>query len=394
METQSSYSSLDFLISTRREAMHLAPVIHAFRKLSGAKTRLVSLQSSQKDLNEVLHSLSLRADIQWGIRGTEPNSGTYLGEINMLMSELWSRGKPDWLISFGHEDIAFAVSSAAFQNKIPIAHIEDINHLPKAWFSSPHIQRSHKSISILSDLLFTSSVQARNRLVHDGVKEEFIFSVGSTIRESGTIILENLCANEQLATLSRDCSDATRQRISAGRFILVDIQNPESVNRFVEVLPSVMEENPDMTPIFQSNNNIVFESISRHPLFRDSSKIFKPKHMQRCALIYKSACVMTDNDDVLEECSAFDTKGILLADNTDRVDIISSGSASIAAIRAELLARQIRAIVNERSSQKEKTGGSPGGQYPTAAKIVEAITSRTGEIARKERRELLSRQAG
>jgi UDP-N-acetylglucosamine 2-epimerase len=116
--------------------------------------------------------------------------------------------------------------------------------------------------------------------------------------------------------------------------------------------------------------------------------------MQRCALIYKSACVMTDNDDVLEECSAFDTKGILLADNTDRVDIISSGSASIAAIRAELLARQIRAIVNERSSQKEKTGSSPIGQYPTAAKIVEAITSRTGEIARKERRELLSRQAG
>jgi len=39
METQSSYSSLDFLISTRREAMHLAPVIHAFRKLSGAKDK-------------------------------------------------------------------------------------------------------------------------------------------------------------------------------------------------------------------------------------------------------------------------------------------------------------------------------------------------------------------
>ena len=374
--------------------MHLAPVIHAFRSMSGAKTRLVSLQSCQKDLNEVLHSLSLRADIQWGIRGTEPNSGTYLGEINMLMSELWSRGKPEWLISFGHEDIAFAVSSAAFQNKIPIAHIEDINHLPKAWLANPHSQRSHKSISILSDLLFTSSVQARNRLVHDGVKEEFIFSVGSTIRESGSIILENLCPAEQLTTISRDCSDSARQKICAGRFILIDIQKPESVNRFVEALPFVIEANPNLMPILQSNDPVVFEAISVHALFRDTSKIFKPRHLQRCALIHKAACVMTDNDDTLEECFAFDTKGILLGVNTDRVDIISSGSASIAAIRAELLARQIRAIINESSGQKAKTSNTTAKQYSTAAKIVEAITSRTGEIVRREKRELLSRQAG
>ncbi|MFZ9519072.1 MAG: UDP-N-acetylglucosamine 2-epimerase [Silvanigrellaceae bacterium] len=393
MESEIRTTTLDFLISSRREAMHLAPVIHCFRKQRHLRLRVVSLVSNQQDLNEVLQSLSLPADIQLGIRGTEPNSGTYLGEINMLMSELWSRDRPHWLVSFGHEDIAFAVSSAAFQNKIPIAHIEDVNRVPGAWMTNHRKQRTHKSIAIMSDLIFTTSVQARNRLIHEGIREETIFPVGTTISESGKIILANLCPGEHLDAICRDSSDSTKRKIVAGRYILADIRYPESANKFAEILPVVAEENPDLMIVIHSSEQRALELLSQSPNVRNTARIFKPKHLQRCSLFYKAACVLTDNDESLEECSAFGTKGVLLGESTERFDIVASGMASIAAIRAELLARQIRDFAHESCIKSKKPGELKSNSYPVSARIVDALTSQTNEISQREKIEPLSRQA-
>lgn len=389
-------STLDVIVGSRREALHLAPIVHTFREKLAIETRLIAILSGQNQVCETLSSVSLQPDIQWTIRGTEQNSGTYLGEINVLLSELWSRTKADWLLIFGHNELTFASAVAAFQNRVPIAHIENNNICADSPVGPRHTNQSHRSISILSDLHFTCNSEMKYALIHDGIKEESIFTVGSTLIESSQRIIENISTEEFLKSLFNKFNSELVRKILDGQFFLFDLESCKYLNHLSDSIPAILSQSSELIPLIHAPSDSTRLNLQKSKLFEQVIMLDKLKHLQRCALLFKAACVLTDNDDTLEECSAFGTKGILIHERTNRSDLMSSGAASIADVRGNTLHKQIFSCKQEAKFKSKQIcmRAVHSSAFTASHEILRAITSQTNESVEKEKIELLSQRAG
>lgn len=388
--------TVDVVLSSRRETLHLAPVIHALRVSENFRARIIVIQTQRDDVDETLDSLSLRADILWNIHGAQKNSGTYFGEINVLLSELWTQRKSDFLLSFGHSGAAFAAAVAAFQNNVSIAHLDDLGGSHPYRHLSRQALQSCRSIAILSQLHFTVSNEAKNLLLHEGVSEENIFSVGSTLSDSTRQIQTQLNSGTLVGELFSNKYATLAERILHGQFFYVEVESERSLAILAEVLPycRVCQDFP--TPVLNIQNKSLLQKIESDKAYQATNRVSHLRHLQRCALLLKASLVITDNEDTLEESVAFGTMGILLKEHTIRTDLINSGLASVAAPGCELVIAQIDRCLQE-SRRRRSPSENPSKPVPethAATKIVRAITNRINESVQREKTSLLSRQAG
>jgi UDP-N-acetylglucosamine 2-epimerase len=299
-------------------------------------------------------------------------------------------------LNFGHHDTTLTASVAAFHNQIPIAHIEDLNDFNSEKFFSAHLQRSHRSVAVLAELLFTPSAFAKNALIHEGINENMIYSVGSTLSDITHLIMQGYSRSDCLRTLFSSLSNLRMQQIIRGDFLILDLLYPSNIHKTVELLPRIIELNKDFLPIFISRDINMVDSFRQQSCLEGILSLEHVNHLQRCSLLAQASCVVTDNEDTLEECTAYGTKGILLKEHTGRFDLISSGLATIAAPQPELLCGQ---IISARRGNHQKSLHLPSlhaSSTATASKqIVQALlTSRTSGISQKSKTEPLSRRAG
>lgn len=388
--------TVDVVLSSRRETLHLAPVIHALRADLNCMVRVIVIKTQRSDVDETLDSLALRADILWNIHGAQKNSGTYFGEINVLLSELWAQRQTDFLLSFGHSGATFAAAVAAFQNNVSIAHIDDLGGLHPYRHLPRQAQQSCRSIAILSQLHFTVSNEAKKILLHEGISEENIFSVGSTLADSARQIQQQLNSRTFIGELFNSGFSALGDRILQGQFFYVEIESERSLAILAEVLPYCAVSQDFPIPVLHIQNKSLLQKVESDRGFQAACKVSQLRHLQRCALLLKACIVITDSEDTLEESVAFGTMGILLKEHTLRVDLINSGLASVAPQGCELVIAQIDRCLQQsrgRNLRREPTA-LPASEGGAATKIVRAITNRISESVRRGKTSLLSRQAG
>ncbi|MEY3903682.1 MAG: hypothetical protein RL189_2988 [Pseudomonadota bacterium] len=388
--------TVDVVLSSRRETLHLAPVIHALRAERNCRVRVVVIKTQRSDVDETLDSLSLRADILLNIHGAQKNSGTYFGEINVLLAELWAQRQTHFLLSFGHSGATFAAAVAAFQNNVSIAHMDDLGGLHPYRHLPRQAQQSCRSIAILSQLHFTVSNEAKKILLHEGISEENIFSVGSTLEDSAKLIQQQLNSRTYVSELFNDGFANLGDRILRGHFFYVEIESERSLAILAEVLPYYAVSQDFPVPVLHIQNKSLLQRVESDKAYQATCKVSQLRHLQRCALLMKANLVLTDCEDTLEESVAFGTMGILLREHTLRTDLINSGLASVAPQGCELVIAQIDRCLQQprgRNSSGEFSAARAS-ESCAASKIVRAITSRTDESARRGKTSLLSRQAG
>lgn len=391
-----SLPRLDVVLGSRREVLHLAPIIHELRQTTTMQVRLISILTKQKDVLDALDSLSLRPDIQWSILGTDHNSGTYFGEISILLSELWRTQKAKWLLSFGHSEIMVAAVVTAFQNQVPVAHLEDVNIPADPQSDERHADLAHRLVSILSDLHFTPSVQAKNQLIHNGISENMIYSVGSTLPDARCRLFENFSVTDTLRNVAHQWTTEKQEQLINGKFFAIDLHSNQCLNKIVELLPQIHEHGPDILPLIVANGSNWMREFENLIEGLPLTVIHNPKHLQRCALLLKAKFIMTDSEDTLEECAAYGSKCFLLQDQTSRIDLVSSGVVSMNFGKAEFFSKQLKILLfdsenNTKSIQKAQASGSSSS---ASLKIVEALTNQTDGNVQREKTLFRSRSAG
>lgn len=395
MDTQ---INLDVVVGHKREILHIAPVVHELLKHDVFNVRLITIQPPASDISDALRSLSLQSDIDWKIRGTQTESGVYLSEFGILLAELWERRRPHWVLNFGHGEHSFSAAMTAFQNQISIAHICDPYRSTMTFSPSRHTQQAVKSISIISDLLFAPTVHAKNMLLHEGISEKTIYVVGCTLSDAHQLPFKKAASDILTRTLSRTLSDKIMHLMNSGRFFLIHLNSDGCIKNQVDLLTTIRLRGFDIMPVVLGMNEDVVHRLNNEVGSLSSCAVILPRlnYQQRLAVISLASCVLTDNDDTLEECAVFGTRGLLVDEHSGRFDLLSGGLASIAPQHAEGQMRLIRSCFYDRNLQR-----APHSQ-PTrisdsssaSAKIVRALTSRTNESVQKVKTSLLSRRAG
>ena len=107
--------------------------------------------------------------------------GQQTGKILELYEKVLIREKPDMIIVFGDVNSTIACSLAAAKLAIPISHVES-GLRSFDWNMPEEINRV--LTDKLSKLLFTTSPEAKDNLINEGISEKNIHFVGNTMIDS------------------------------------------------------------------------------------------------------------------------------------------------------------------------------------------------------------------
>lgn len=388
---------VDVIISSFREGMHLAPVIHSLRQDFGQNVRVITFPAIERDLDRMINNLDLSSDIQWRVFGTSSQPSLILGEIHLLLGELWSQTRPSWFLSFGHDPITFSSISSAFQSNVPTAHIFDANKSHQNNFSYSHDSQIRKSINAMASIHFTPNIQIRNKLIVEGINERNVYTVGSTIVDSCRLLMNSVFFNDHEGHLFLHRDEHKIKSLEPRRTILIELTEVSSQSGVdFDFISNIIRD-------FSSFSFIIIESeqdqeianklrvISNQIVFLQNLDL-----MQKSFLLSRVCCAISASIETLEQGAAFGAKGILLHSETERSDLVCSGSIRLLEAYQAGHFEQFRAELNlmidnrrgEKNSHLQRQEESA-----SARRIAQALTSRTVESVEILKTSLLRPQA-
>jgi UDP-N-acetylglucosamine 2-epimerase (non-hydrolysing) len=383
---------VDIMISSRSDAMHLAPVVHAMRQFPLWESRIFVLQDEEEDLDSTLITLGLTPTVSWRLRGIRAQPTLFLGELLIFLNDLWCQRSPDWILIYGHSSFAFSCSFAASEKDIRIANFIDADHRS---FSDRTECQMRNTISSMSSLHFIANAHIRNSLIQGGVDDRRIYVVGSTIGETVETIRRNWPSANERPNLSGALPEFSKDEWEPKDFIFCSLTEPEAREFFsTSFCSEISRRIPDTLIVFEARKCEL--SFTAENVQTNVVQIERASHLQLCRLLENALCVLSDSAELLDECTSYGTPGILLQANTDRIDLICSGRVTMAERFPQNLLKQISSLARapKKKIKEERVFlESRAESVHSSARIAQAITSQTNETGQKEKTSLLHPQA-
>lgn len=379
--------TVDFVIASRTDVLHLSPVIKELRDRNQDSVRIITIQEQGNSLRDMLGALDLSPDVCWTVRGTETRPSLLLAEVYMLLNELWSAAPSSWLMNYGCSRFTYPCVFAAFQNEVSVAHIYDSNSSTPATERELRLQRV---VSTVSDLHFTKNTQVKNGLISDGIKEQIIFSVGSTIPDFGREILSNSQLRQKASSEILDAMRKYSDHRNSPKIIAVEVNPAKNLLlEFASLMNDQAELDGDFKIIFFTSYDSTLDRNSfKAKSIQGGIETLSLSHWDRCFLFTHSFCVLSDSPETIDEARAFGALGLLLQEQTKRFDLLSDGHVSLAGSHPHEWLRGVIAMSKKSTSAVEKP--APQFAYPTTGQsaarlIANAITIRKDESAQKSK---------
>ena len=367
------------IFGTRPEAIKLAPVIRVLKKERTFQTVVCSTGQHNEMLQQVIKLFKIKID--FSLKLMKPNQGLFditTGSIEKLKTVL-NKIKPDLLLVQGDTTTAFTSSLAAFYLKVKIAHVEA--GLRSKNIYSPYPEEvNRKIISILADMNFAPTAEAKNNLIGEGIHAKKIFVTGNTVIDSLLEIKSKLIGNSVQRKIISSFNKFTGENLFDKEFILITIHRREKfgdtlqniLNRFKEIA----EENKKYNFIYPVHLNPNVKKPVRKTLTNVSNfKLLPPlDYLSFIYLMSKCRFIISDSGGIQEECYIFKKPIIVLRDNTEREEAVKAGYAFLAG-GANRDFKKVFSQIDKKLSQNFNffKSKNPFGDGRTSERIVKSI---------------------
>jgi UDP-N-acetylglucosamine 2-epimerase (non-hydrolysing) len=310
------------VVGARPNYMKIAPVMEAFRSMSGIRQRLINTGQHYDEsmAGGFLKELQLPIpDVDLGV-----GSGSHAVQTARVMTafeEICLAERPDLVVVVGDVNSTMAASLVAAKLVIPIAHVE----AGLRSFDRTMPEEINRIVTDrLADILLTPSRDADENLRAEGIPEEQIHLVG----------------NVMIDTLQRHLPTAQLDRIR-GRIPVVEqpyavltIHRPSNVDRpdtFRDILAAVRTIGSEMPIVFPV-----------HPRTRERLKAFNLEgelngttlteplgYIDFLSLTSHAALILTDSGGLQEESTALGIPCLTLRESTERPITVTHGTNQV-----------------------------------------------------------------
>ena len=173
---------IHLIVGARPNFIKANPVYNSLNQLNKFDLTLVNTgQHYDQNMSDVfIQELNMKKpdinlEVGSGLHGQQT------GKILELYEKVLIREKPDMIIVFGDVNSTIACALAAAKLAIPISHVES-GLRSFDWNMPEEINRV--LTDKLSKLLFTTSPEAKDNLINEGISEKNIHFVGNTMIDS------------------------------------------------------------------------------------------------------------------------------------------------------------------------------------------------------------------
>lgn len=310
------------LVGTRPELIKLSSIIPLFDE-SFKHILVHSGQNYDYSLNKIFFKdLQIRKP-DFFLNVKNKNLSVQISNILKKTDEILEKTKPDALLVYGDTNTSLGIIVAK-RRKIPIFHMEAGN---RCFDQRVPEELNRKIADHLSDINITISNQAKQNLILEGIKPEYVFKLGSSMYEVIKQHKESIDNSKIHKKLN----------IIKDKYILVSLHREENVDK-KEIL----------TNIFQQLNIISRKLkceiiVSTHPRTKNNLKKFglnlnknklvrfcKPfGFFDYCNLQINSYCTISDSGTIFEESSILYFPAVTIRASHERPEGIEGGTTVV-----------------------------------------------------------------
>ncbi|MBI3752220.1 MAG: UDP-N-acetylglucosamine 2-epimerase (non-hydrolyzing) [Chloroflexi bacterium] len=322
------------VVGARPNFVKAAPVIRALADRGIGQTIVHTGQHYDSRLSEVFFE---DLDIPAPDRNLGVGSGTHAAQTAALLVALeqaFGELRPALVVAYGDVNSTLAAALVAAKQGIPIAHVEA--GLRSFDRSMPE-EVNRVVTDVLADLLFTTSPEARDNLLREGVTEGGIHFVGNPMIDTLMTHRSRFDAGWAKAHIGIEApyAVATLHRPA-------NVDDPATAGRIVRALLEVSGSLPIVIPL-HPRGRAVLEAAGLAGAER-VTLIDPLGYVAFLSLVSGATLVMTDSGGIQEETTILGIPCLTVRPNTERPITISHGTNRL--VEPEALPGAARAIVD------------------------------------------------
>ena len=327
---------LVIVVGTRPEIIRLSATIKAAKKYFD--TILIHTgQNYDPNLNDIFFKDLEICLPDYYLDCSRNSVGSAVGDVISKSYELFKTISPDALLILGDTNSCLCASSAK-RLKIPIFHIEAGNRC-----FDPNVPEeiNRKIIDHISDINICYMEHARRNLLQEGLKSQYIFVVGSPMREVLNSILLKIDKSNILYRL----------HIKYKEYFLMSIHREENINN-ENNFNSIVDCIKNLDNFYQKKIIITVHPRTRKMIdeknitFSNNVVLSEPFGLiDYCKLQKNAYCVISDSGTLTEESSILQFPAILLRTSTEHPEGIDAGNIVLGGIDWNNLQNAIQLVL-------------------------------------------------
>jgi UDP-N-acetylglucosamine 2-epimerase (non-hydrolysing) len=357
------------VFGTRPEAVKMAPVVARLRESPDLQPVVVVTAQHRQMLDQVLRLFAITPDRDLDVMLPEQSlfdiTTRVLARLDPVLDEL----RPAMVLVQGDASSTMLGALAAFYHKVPVGHVEAGLRTHDKYRPFPE-EMNRRLTSVLSDLHFAPTPQARANLLAEGTPPERIFVTGNTVIDA----LQEVVRRPDLAL------PAGIPPLDGARMLLVTTHRRENwgepLREIYQALLDLLQRFPDVVVVFSVHPNpavrrVATDLLGGHPR---AHLIEPPDYGPFVRLMAAAYLILSDSGGVQEEAPALGTPVLVLREVTERPEGVAAGSVELVGTsRRRIFERTARLLADPAARAAMASVRNPYGDGRAAGRIVQAI---------------------
>jgi UDP-N-acetylglucosamine 2-epimerase (non-hydrolysing) len=363
------------VFGTRPEAIKMAPVVEALRRMPGIEVRVAVTAQHRQMLDRVLELFGIVPDEDLDVMAPDQQLPDLFARILTGMSDVLQRHRPDLVLVHGDTSTTLAAALAAFYARIPVGHVEA--GLRTGDLQAPWPEEANRRLTApLSALHFAPTERSRQNLLAEGFPEAGIHVTGNTVIDALLAAVARIDADPALATqLAAQLPALDPER----RVVLVTGHRRESFGDGFEQICLALRElagRDDVQIVYPVHlNPQVQEPVQRLLAGIGNVMLIPPlDYLPFVHLMTRAHLILTDSGGIQEEAPSLGKPVLVMRTTTERPEAVEAGTVRLVGTdRARIVAEVARLLDDDNAYQHMAKAHNPYGDGLAARRIAAVV---------------------
>jgi UDP-N-acetylglucosamine 2-epimerase (non-hydrolysing) len=364
------------VFGTRPEVIKLAPVVaEAQRRSDTVQLTICSTGQHREMLHQALGVFGIQPDIDLAVmHANQTLSGLTARLMESLGAEM-RQSAPDVVLVQGDTTTAFVAALSAFYLHIPVGHVEA--GLRTGDLASPFPEELNRVlIARMARWHFAPTAAAVSSLRVEGVDASRIHLTGNTVVDAIAAI--------QQRWVQPDSSDAVRL---AGTFfpgrelVLVTAHRRENqgpaMHQVCLAIRTLCEQHPELGFVFPVHLSPTVRTVVHKELSGNICNLLLIDPVDFETNLYlqsRSRLIITDSGGIQEEAPSFAVPTVVMRENTERMEGVATGFATLAGTNTETIIRTANTwLADTNAKERLSSKANPYGDGQAAKRILDVL---------------------
>jgi UDP-N-acetylglucosamine 2-epimerase (non-hydrolysing) len=357
------------VFGTRPEAIKMAPIIKELEKHSGQiQLRICVTAQHREMLDQILSLFDITPDYDLNIMRPNQTLDQMTATILTQLTPIIKIEQPDWLLVQGDTTTVMAASLAAFYLGVKVGHIEAGLRTRDKQHPFPE-EINRRIASVVADLHFAPTAQAKDNLLREGIPAEQIVVTGNSVIDA-LLIVANKPYEPAVGPLAHIPWDK--------RLLLITAHRRENFGRPLQNICHALKEIAlhychDIHLVYPVHLNPNIQAPV-YLLLADIPNITLLPPLDYLPLVYlmkRAYLILTDSGGIQEEAPSLGKPVLVLRAKTERVEVVKMGAVKLVGTnQTRIVSETIRLLEDVEAYNQMAQVVNPYGDGQTAKRIV------------------------